>query len=108
MIAPDARTQQVCLNSSQATTSGDGSTSYVISRTDPGAANWLDTCGMRDGIGIIRWQNIPEGLKKDGLIANLEVIKLAKLATLGLPMVTPQQRRERVAARFAAYSSRTR
>jgi hypothetical protein len=108
MIAPDARTQQVCLNSSQATTSGDGSTSYVISRTDPGAANWLDTCGMRDGIGIIRWQNIPEGLKKEGLIANLEVIKLAKLATLGLPMVTPQQRRERVAARFAAYSSRTR
>ena len=108
MIAPDARTQQVCLNNSQATASGDGSTSYVISKTDPGAANWLDTCGMRDGLGIIRWQNIPEGLTKDGLITNVKVVKLAELAGMGLPQVTPAQRRERVAARFAAYSSRTR
>lgn len=108
MIAPDARTQQVCLNNSQAIASGDGSTSYVISRTDPGVANWLDTCGMRDGFGIIRWQNIPEGLTKAGLIANIKVITLAELATLGLPRVSPQRRREQVAARFAAYSSRTR
>ena len=108
MIAPDARLRQVCLNSSQAVVSGDGSISYVISKTDPGVANWLDTCGMRDGFGIIRWQNIPDGLKKNGLIANIKVIKLADVAALGLPMVTPQHRREQVAARFAAYSSRTR
>ena len=108
MIAPDARTQQVCLNNSQAVASGDGSTSYVISKTDPGVANWLDTCGMRDGFGIIRWQNIPDGLTKDGLIANMKVIRLAEVAALGLPAISPQHRRERVAARFAAYSSRTR
>ena len=58
--------------------------------------------------GIIRWQNIPDGLSKDGLIANMKVIKLAEVAALGLPMVSPQHRREQVAARFAAYSSRTR
>lgn len=108
MIAPDARLRQVCLNNSQAVASGDGSTSYVISKTDPGVANWLDTCGMRDGFGIIRWQNIPDGLTKDGLIANMKVIKLAEVAALGLPMVSPQHRREQVAARFAAYSTRTR
>ena len=88
--------------------SGDGSTSYVISKSDPGVHNWLDTCGMNDGFGIIRWQNIPDGLTKDGLIANMKVIKLNEVAGLGLPMVTPAQRRSQVAARFAAYSSRTR
>ena len=108
MIAPDARTRQVCLNNSQAVASGDGSTSYVISKSDPGVHNWLDTCGMNDGFGIIRWQNIPDGLSKDGLIANMKVIKLAEVAALGLPSVTPAQRRAQVAARFAAYSSRTR
>ena len=108
MIAPDARLRQVCLNSTQAVVSGDGSTSYVISKTDPGVANWLDTCGMRDGFGIIRWQNIPDGLTKNGLIANIKLIKLAGVAALGLPTVSPQRRREQVAARFAAYSSRTR
>ena len=63
---------------------------------------------MRDGFGIIRWQNIPESLTKDGLIANMKVIKLAEVAALGLPAISPQHRREQVAARFAAYSSRTR
>ncbi|MEO6717252.1 MAG: hypothetical protein ABIM50_08405 [Novosphingobium sp.] len=108
MIAPDARIRQVCLNNSQTIASPDGTTSYVISKTDPGVANWLDTCGMRDGLGIIRWQNIPESLTKDGLIADSKVIKLADVAALGLPSVTPAQRRGQVAARFAAYSSRTR
>ena len=108
MIAPDARLNQVCLNNSQSTPSSDGSTSYVISKRDPGLANWLDTCGMRDGLGILRWQNIPDGLTKDGLIRDFRVVKLADLPGMGLPTVTPAQRRSRVAARFAAYSSRTR
>jgi hypothetical protein len=38
----------------------------------------------------------------------MKVIKLAEVAALGLPTVSPQHRREQVAARFAAYSSRTR
>ena len=108
MIAPGARTRLVCLNNSQAIANGDGSTSYVISKSDPGVHNWLDTCGLRDGFGIIRWQNIPESLTKDGLIANMKVIKLAEVAVLGLPAISTQHRREQVAARFAAYSSRTR
>ena len=107
MIAPDARRLQVCLELSQTTPNPDGTISYVISRTDPLAANWLDTEGMDDGIGILRWQQIPDGLKPDGLIRDFRVIKLADVAGLKLPMVTEAERRRRVAARWADYSSRT-
>ena len=108
MIAPDARALQVCLTLSQTTPNPDGTISYVISKTDPLVANWLDTEGMNEGIGIMRWQQIPAGLGPDGLIRDFRVVKLAEVAGMGLPMVTAEERRRRVAARWAAYSSRTR
>lgn len=109
MIAPDARLRQVCLNGSQTAANGDGTTTYVIAASDPGAANWLDTTGYRDGLAIIRWQNIPPGLKGDGLIRDFRVVKLPDLAAMkDLPRVTPAQRRARVAARKAAYETRVR
>ncbi len=55
MIAPDARRYQVCLERSQTTPNADGTIGYVISKTDPLVAHWLDTEGMDDGIGILRW-----------------------------------------------------
>ena len=109
MIAPDARTRQVCLNNTQATPNPDGTFTYVISKTDPGAANWLDTAGLDDGLAIMRWQQVPPTMTKDGLIRDFRVSKLSELAGMkDLPRVTPQQRRARVAARAAAYNSRVR
>jgi hypothetical protein len=108
MIAPDARRLQVCLELSQTTPNADGTISYIISKTDPGVANWLDTEGMDDGIGIMRWQQIPDGLKGDNLVRDFRVIKLADVPGLKLPSVTAAERRRRVAARWAEYSSRTR
>ncbi len=109
MIAPDATRAQVCLNNSQTTPNADGTVTYAIARSDPGAANWLDTAGLRDGIGIMRWQAIPQGLTKDGLIRELKVVKLAELAAMAdLPRVSAAERRAIVAARAAAYNSRTR
>ena len=107
MMAPDARALQVCLNLSQSTPNADGTISYVISKTDQLVANWLDTEGMDDGIGILRWQQIPDGLKGDNLIRDFRVIKLADVQALKLPMVTAEERRRQVAARWADYSSRT-
>jgi hypothetical protein len=107
MIAPDARKNQVSLNLSQATPSADGSYTYVIAARDPGVANWLDTVGMADGFGIMRWQAIPADTKSEGLIRDFRVVSLADVASIkGLPRVSPAQRRARVAARAAAYSSR--
>lgn len=109
MIAPDARLRQVCLNGSQTAPNADGTTTYVIAASDPGAANWLDTAGYRDGYAIIRWQAIPPDLKGEGLIRDFRVVKLAEVAAMqGVPHVTPAQRRARVAARKAAYETRVR
>ena len=94
MIAPDARLRQVCLNGSQTTPNADGTVTYIIAASDPGAANWLDTAGYRDGLAIIRWQAIPPDLKGDGLIREFRVAKLAEVAAMkDLPRVTPAQRR---------------
>lgn len=108
MIAPDARKKQVCLNSSQVTANPDGSFTYVIAREDPGVANWLDTDGMLDGIGILRWQAVPPEMTNEGLIRDFRVIKRSELdAMADIPRVTPEERKAQVEARWAAYSSRT-
>jgi hypothetical protein len=109
MIAPDARIAPVCLNGSQVTPNPDGTVTYVIAASDPGAANWLDTADYRDGLAIIRWQAIPLGLKGDNLIRDFRVVKLAELKAMeGGPKVTPVQRRASVAARKANYETRVR
>lgn len=108
MIAPDARKNQVSLNLSQATPNADGSYTYVVASRDPGVANWLDTVGMQDGFGILRWQAVPKDATAEGLIGDFRVVPLPDLAKmLGLPRVSPAVRRARVAARAAAYSART-
>jgi hypothetical protein len=109
MIAPDARTRQVCLNTAQSTPNADGTLTYIIAKTDPGAANWLDTAGLDDGLAIMRWQQVPVTMTGAGLIRDFRVIKLSEVAGMkDLPRVTQQERRARVAARTAAYNTRVR
>jgi hypothetical protein len=107
MIAPDARTGQVCLNNTQSTPNPDGTFTYVIAKTDPGAANWLDTAGMDDGLAIMRWQQVPASMTNANLIRDFRVMKLAEVASLpDLPRVTPGERRIRIAERAPAYNTR--
>jgi hypothetical protein len=109
MIAPDARRHQASLNLSQSTPNADGSFTYVISPTDPGVANWLDTGGLHEGFAIIRWQGFPPGATKDGLFRDFRLIKISELSALpALPRVTPAQRQARLKARAAGYVSRLR
>ncbi len=108
MIQPDARKHQVCLNSSQALWNADGTATYVIASRDTGHANWLDPSGVTSGLGVMRWQAVPDGLTNDGLIRDLRVVKLPELAALNLPRVTPAQRRRTIARRAWDYAARTR
>ena len=108
MIAPDARHSQCCLNVTQATPDADGAFTYVIAQTDPGVANWLDTTGLHDGFGIMRWQNIPADMTSDGLIREYRVIKLADVPALqGVARITPAQRLQQLEARTIGYNTRT-
>jgi hypothetical protein len=107
MIAPDAKKFQVCLSSAQAVRNADGTRTYVISMTDPGVANWLDTAGLHQGLAIMRWQAIPKTMTMQGLVRDFRVIKHADLAAMPeLARVTPQQRKAALAARAVGYANR--
>lgn len=108
LITPEVRERQICLNNSQAVPNADGSCTYVIAMSDPLVANWLDTGGMRDGFGILRWQAVPPALTGEGLVRDFRKIRLSELADIpDLPRVTPEERRRQVAARAASYNIRT-
>ena len=51
----DYANHQSSLNGHQATLDGDGVFRAVVSHTDPGVANWLDTAGHRRGPAIFRF-----------------------------------------------------
>jgi hypothetical protein len=108
MIAPNAKEHQVCLSSAQAARNADGTLTYVISMTDPGVANWLDTAGLHQGLAIMRWQAVPEHLTNQGLVRDFRVIKLADLARIPeLARVTPRERRAMIGKRARGYANRT-
>ena len=106
MIADDARRHQTSLNLSQAAANADGSYTYVVAATDPGVANWIDTAGLDEGFAVLRWQGLPPGATKDGLLREFRVVKISELA--GLPRVSPAQRRQQLAERADGYANRVR
>lgn len=108
-ITPDYRSHQSSLNSSQAIQNPDGSYTLVISKTDPGVANWVDTAGLSQGSLFVRWQ-LP-GTNPDAAAPTVtsRVVRLADLPAV-LPSstvyVTPEQRAQQLAERQQAYDSR--
>ncbi len=109
MIAPDAKRFQTSLNTSQARADADGGYTYVIAPTDPGVANWLDTAGLTEGFAVLRWQALPPGAAKDGLVREVRVVRIADLAGLiGVARISPADRRAQTLARADGYANRTR
>lgn len=108
MLGADARQNQVCLNLSQSTPDADGNFTYVISPTDPGVANWLDTAGLHEGFGIIRWQGLPAGATNAGLLREFRITRLSELGGLrGVALISAEQRKTQLARRADSYNSRT-
>ena len=110
MISPDNGRRQTCLNVSQSTPDADGRYTYVISPVDPGVANWLDTCGMNEGLGLMRWQGLPEGTTgNSGMFHGFRIVKLSEVDDLkDVARVTPEQRSKQLAARQESYFGRFR
>jgi hypothetical protein len=108
-MASDAQTNLTSLNLAQTTPDQDGNFTYVIAPSDPGVANWLDTTGLRDGFGVIRWQGTPAGATKDGLLRSFRVIKLADAIKLpGVALTTPARRQAQIARRAQEWVGRLR
>ncbi|MDG2004232.1 MAG: hypothetical protein P8J20_12960 [Novosphingobium sp.] len=109
MINGDVRAYQLCLNLSQVTPDADGAVTYVVSPEDPGAANWIDTEGLAQGLCVIRWQGTTEATRAEKLIQDFRIVSLAEVTEMeGLARVTPHERRVTLARRAIDYAARTR
>lgn len=96
------------LNKAQSIANDDGTYTYVISPTDPGVANWIDSDGLREGILTLRMAEFgPDGPTED-LGARGRVIKIDDLETQvpGLRRVSERERATELAERRAAYLRR--
>lgn len=96
--------RQSDVNMSRAAIDRDGRCRYVISMSDPGVANWLDTQGRREG--TITGRNYHSSLMPADPIIHL--VKLDELPS-HLPddtrYVTPQQRRAALEYRRRGYAT---
>jgi hypothetical protein len=96
------------LNKAQSVANEDGSYTYVISADDPGAANWIDSDGLREGILTLRMAEFGETGPREDLGARGRVIKLDRLAAEvpHLRRVSAQERATQLADRRKAYLRR--
>ena len=85
------------LNHHQIRPGSDGRFRLVLAHEDPGVANWLDTEGQSEGLITHRWIGVAERPQID-----TQKVRLAELDGVlpqGEPRITPEERREEVAAR---------
>jgi hypothetical protein len=97
------------LNKAQSEPNADGTWTYVVSNTDPGVHNWVDACGLTDGILTLRMAEFPGQRPTDDLGASGRLVKLADLESVlptGTREVGPQDRAKQLADRSAAYNRR--
>ena len=99
---------QTSLNNSQAVANPDGTYTFVISKTDPGVANWVSTGGLDQGTLFLRFQALdPNSTDKPAVSA--QVVQIDGLGTV-LPSttvyVTPEERAAQIAARQAGFNRR--
>ena len=96
------------LNKAQSTPNDDGTYTYVISPTDPGVANWIDSDGLLEGILTLRMAEFGGDGPKEDLGARGRVVQLDELeqAVPGLRRVSESERATELAERRAAYLRR--
>ncbi len=97
------------LNKAQSEPNADGTFTYVLANADPGVHNWVDPCGLTEGILTLRMAEFPDQRPLDGLAASGQVVKLADLASVlpdGTRELDATQRAAQLADRIAAYRRR--
>jgi hypothetical protein len=81
---PDLLNRLTGITGDEAHVDADGRVRIVLSATDPGIRNWLDTGGYRQGLFVTRWIWCDDGPE-----VSLEVVNHSELAS-HLPASTPQ------------------
>lgn len=91
---------QTTLNNTTAFHDADGYTYYVVSATNPGVANWLDSSAVTKGEIFARFENLPTGTDPTGLAVTTQLVNVADIAQY-LPADTPTVNAEQFAADMA-------
>jgi hypothetical protein len=97
---------QTTLNNTTAFADPDGYTYYVVSATNPGVANWLDSSGVSGGEIFARFENLPEGSDPIGLPVTTEVVPVADVASYlpaDTPTITPAEYAADMSQRVLSY-----
>jgi hypothetical protein len=97
---------QTTLNNTTAFDDPDGYTYYVVSATNPGVANWLDSNGVSSGEIFARFENLPDGTDPTGLTVTTEVVPVADVASYlpaDTPTVTPAEYAADMSERVFSY-----
>jgi hypothetical protein len=97
------------LNKAQSTPNADGTYTYVLCPDDPGVHNWLDTCGLREGMLTLRMAEFPDQKPRADLAGRGRVVKLSRLRDelpAGTVWVSPDERARQRRERRAAYTRR--
>jgi hypothetical protein len=97
------------LNKAQAEPNADGTYTFVLCPHDPGAHNWLDTCGFHEGMLTLRMAEFPGQRPRDDLYARGEVVKLDRLQDHlpdGTTFLDSKGRATQQAERASAYRRR--
>jgi len=79
---------QSSLDAGQAELGSDGMYHFVVSATDPGVPNWIDTQGQPVGFLFLRWQGLPGPLPKTEW-PSATLVELTAVRT-AMPSDTPQ------------------
>lgn len=92
--------RQSSLNDTQAHIDTDGRFRFVVSATDPGVPNWLDTAGVPWGVIQMRWNHATDF--PDPTCVKLPVAEVRAHLPADTPVVTPEQRVEQLRRRREA------
>ena len=106
MVPLDFVNRVTSLNDRQLRVDDDGVIRVVLSDTDPGVQNWLDTSGLREGLFTYRYvRPMTAPTPKVVLVEPEEVISSLPTAT---PPFSLEQRREQIAGRRRGVARRFR
>jgi hypothetical protein len=107
-VAYEYRSRTSSLNVSQARPNADGSYSFVISASDPGVHNWLDSEGFDAGIFAIRWQVLAADPPVENAVREVALVDTATLSGRlpALHSISPQERSRQREQRAHAHDRR--
>jgi hypothetical protein len=92
--------RQSSLNMAQARIDPDGRFRAVISRRDPGVANWLDKADNPWGVIQLRWNRVSD--TPDPVVTKVPVADVLKHLPAGTPVLTAEERKAQLRARREA------